>query len=179
MRLLRALVSLTLLVAASASLGCAGQPRQRPIKTSPVESGAGTTEQARKFLQGRWSLMSFEVYPPGAERIAVKGAGTLTYDDFGNLAMEIRVDEAAAQMLNKAGIVTRQGAISTTGRAVIDMQGKKLTYVLEGQPPAGAAAGPLAASRPRYWQVEGDVLTLTTRDDAGSPLSVGTWKREP
>lgn len=179
MRPLRALVSLMTFVVLAAAIGCAGQPSQRPIRTSPVESGPGTTEQARKFLQGRWSLIAFEVYPPGGERIAVKGAGTLTYDDFGNLAMEIRVDEAAAQMLTKAGIVTQQGAISTTGRAVIDMQGKKLTYVIEGQPPAGAAAGPLAASRPRYWQVEGDVLTLTTRDDAGNPLSVGTWKREP
>jgi len=32
--------------------------------------------------------------------------------------------------------------------------------------------------RPRYWQVEGDVLTLTTRDAAGKPLSVGVWRKQ-
>jgi hypothetical protein len=30
---------------------------------------------------------------------------------------------------------------------------------------------------PRHWVVEGDTLTLTTKDQAGKPLSVGRWKR--
>jgi len=34
-------------------------------------------------------------------------------------------------------------------------------------------------SRPRYWQVDGDVLTLTTKDNAGNPASVGRWRKAP
>ena len=56
------------------------------------------------------------------------------------------------------------------------MQNKTLTYVIKD--PAGAAGrGPLSANRPRHWEVEGDVLTLTTKDDAGNPASVGRWRR--
>jgi len=48
---------------------------------------------------------------------------------------------------------------------------------VEGQPTQGG--GPLAASRPRHWEVTADVLTLTTRDDAGAPLAISRWKRSP
>ena len=37
--------------------------------------------------------------------------------------------------------------------------------------------GPLAPNRPRHWEVTGDVLTLTTKDDSGAPLAVSRWKR--
>ncbi|HET9383678.1 MAG TPA: hypothetical protein VFO67_00925, partial [Gemmatimonadales bacterium] len=50
---------------AVAAAGCAGAPRTAPIKGGPVETGSGTVEAARKFLEGRWSLTSFEVFPAG------------------------------------------------------------------------------------------------------------------
>jgi hypothetical protein len=66
--------------------------------------------------------------------------------------------------------------ISTEGRTAIDLQNRTLTYVLEGQAPL--MRGPLGMDRPRHWVVEGDVLTLTTKDDAGQALSVGRWRRQ-
>jgi hypothetical protein len=160
------------------AIGCAPAPRQRPIRTTPIAQGPGTLQEARKFLEGRWSLMSFEIYPPGRQPVALKGSGVLTYDDFGNLRMEVRTDEETAKLLEKAGIATQGGVISSEGRTVIDLQNRRLTYVIEGQPTARDASGPLAMSRPRYWEVEGDVLTLTTKDDSGEPLSVAKWQRE-
>jgi hypothetical protein len=68
--------------------------------------------------------------------------------------------------------------LSSDGRVVVDMSGRTLTYVFEGQP-AAVATGPLATSRPRHWQVEGDLLTLTTQDDQGKPLSIGRWQKQP
>lgn len=170
--------SLVLLAIAALGAACAGAPREKPIKTSPIEQGAGTPTQARDFLKGRWSLISFDVYPPGTEPIAVPGNGTLNFDEFGNLSIEIRTDSTVAARLQAAGIPNDRGRLSTAGRAVVDMQNKKLTYVLDGQSAASARSGPLAMSRPRYWEVTGDVLTLTTRDDAGKPTSVGKWKRD-
>jgi hypothetical protein len=122
-------------------------------------------------------LISFEVFPPGAEAIAVPGDGSLTFDEFGNLSIEIRTDATVAARLQAAGIPNDRGTLSTAGRVVVDMQNRKLTYVLDGQSAASARSGPLATSRPRYWEVAGDVLTLTTRDDAGKPTSIGKWKR--
>jgi hypothetical protein len=65
--------------------------------------------------------------------------------------------------------------IATEGRTAIDMQNHTLTYFLQGQKPL--MKGPLGMERPRHWVVEGDVLTLTTKDDAGQPLSIGRWRK--
>jgi hypothetical protein len=154
---------------------CGPAPRQRPVELGPVDTGAGTLTEARKYLEGLWTLESFEVYPPGKGPVALKGTGTLVYDDFGNLKMDIRADEASSDILRAAGIDIADGVIRSEGRTVVDMQHKTLTYVVQGQPQAGT--GPLAMNRPRHWQVEGNVLTLTTKDDAGNALSVGRWRK--
>jgi hypothetical protein len=163
------------LIAAAAA--CQASPRQRPLDIGPVES---KLPDARKFLEGRWALESFEVRPPGKTPILLKGSGVLNYDDFGNLSMDIRADQASSDLLRAAGIDIRDGVISTKGRTVIDLPNRTLTYFLEGQPPSTVTGGgPLATNRPRHWEVTADVLTLTTRDDSGAPFSISRWKRSP
>ena len=95
----------------------------------------------------------------------------------GNLSINIRADEASSDVLRAAGIDIRDGVISTEGRTAIDLQNRTLTYVLQGQAPL--IRGPLGMEHPRHWAVEGDVLTLTTKDDAGRPLSIARWRKAP
>ena len=155
--------------------GCAAAPINKPIDLGPSETGAGTVNAARKYLEGRWSLESFEFYPAGKPKVTLTGQGVLTYDDFGNLRMEIRADQAASDLLRASGIdIGNDGIVSSDGRTAVDMQNKTLTYVIQGQP---VGNGPLALNRPRHWQVDGNILTLTTQDDAGKPTSVGRWKK--
>jgi hypothetical protein len=176
-RLWRSVGIAALLAAATA---CAGAPRQKPLPVGRIESGAGTISEARTFLQGRWGLESFEVRPPGKAPIFPKGSGSLNYDDFGNLHMEIRADQASSDLLRAAGINIRDGVISSDGRTVIDLQNHTLTYFIEGQRSSFATGGgPLALNRPRHWEIAADTLTLTTRDDSGTPLSISRWKRSP
>jgi hypothetical protein len=163
-------IALTCAIAAA----CKSAPRERPIPLGPVDTGAGSVTAARKFLEGRWVLESFEVYPPGKSPIALKGSGDLLYDDFGNLKMEIRADQQSSDLLRAAGIDIRDGVISTEGRTAIDLQNHTLTYIVQGQV---ANKGPLAINRPRHWEVQNDQLTLTTKDESGKPLSVGKWRR--
>jgi hypothetical protein len=146
----------------------------------PVDTGPGTVAAARKFLQGRWALESFEVRPPGAAPISLKGSGSLDYDDFGNLRMEIRTDTATSDLLRAAGIAIQDGVISSEGRTVIDVPNKTLTYFIDGQRSSFAkGGGPLALNRPRHWEVTADTLTLTTNDDSGAPYAISRWKRNP
>jgi hypothetical protein len=158
----------------AATVACAGAPRERPLPIGRIESGPGSLGEARKFLQGRWALESFELHAPGKAPTVLKGSGDLNYDDFGNLRMEIRADQASSDLLRAAGVNIRDGIISTDGRTAIDLQNHTLTYFLEGQPPN---AGPLATNRPRHWEVTADSLTLTTKDESGAPLSISRWKR--
>jgi hypothetical protein len=158
---------------------CAAAPINKPIDLGPVASGAGSLTAARQYLEGRWALESFEVHPAGKPPVVLKGQGSLSYDEFGNLAMEIRTDVATTDLLRAAGVDVQGDTISTSGRTAVDMQNRTLTYMLAGQPagrPAGGA-GPLATSRPRHWQVDGNVLTLTTKDDVGNPVSIGKWRK--
>ena len=171
-----------ILIALSGLAACAAQPRTAPYRMGPVETGPTTIEAARQYLQGRWTLLSYDVFPPGREAIRLSGSGTLSYDAFGNLDMQIRVDDpATSDALVRAGVPLTDSVIASTGRTVINMQERSLIYMLEGQKPllTTAETGPLAPTRKRYWQVEGNVLTLTTRDDDGKPLSVGRWQKQP
>jgi hypothetical protein len=142
-----------------------------------IETGADSLTAARKALEGRWTLESFEVYPATGEPIRLAGTGRLEYDEFSNLNIEIRTDPATAERLRAGGLQTDGGILSSNGRAALDVQQKTLTYILDGQPAGAAASGPLAMNRKRHWQIESGVLTLTTRDDAGKPVSVGRWKK--
>ena len=164
----------------AAAAACAAAPRARPLPVGEIESGAGSITEARKFLEGRWALESFEVRPPGKPPILLKGSGVLNYDDFGNLHIEIRTDEATSDLLRATGIQISDGIISSDGRTAIDLQNRTLTYFIEGQRSSNVTGGgPLALNRPRHWEVMGDMLTLTTRDDSGAPLSIGRWKKQP
>jgi hypothetical protein len=167
----------TVIMLLAATAAYAAPPGQ--TKSPSGRSGSVLTlAEARKFLQGRWALESFEVRPPGKEPIFPKGSGVLNYDDFGNMRVEIRADEASSDLLRAAGINIRDGIISSNGRTVIDLQNKTITYFVEGQRSSlQTGGGPLAFNRPRHWEVAGDVLTLTTKDEAGAPLSITRWKK--
>lgn len=156
---------------------CVAPAGQNPIKGGPVDSGKGTLTAARTFLEGRWLLESFEVFPASGPPVSLRGDGTLTYDQFGNLRMEIRADEKSADLLRAAGIEIVDNSISTDGRAVIDLQNRTIAYIAEGEGFATSLSGPLALNRPRYWEVNADTLTLTTKDDSGKPLSIGRWRK--
>ena len=85
--------------------------------------------------------MSFSGLPARRLAVQAKGTGTLVYDDFGNLQMDLRVDEASAALMQKAGIPVEKGRFSSSGRTIVDMQGRSLTYVLDGQPAVGGPPG--------------------------------------
>ena len=87
---LQSSLTFTVLAVVSLSLSACG-PKVAVKKGGPVDTGAGSVVAARKYLEGRWTLDSFEVYPPGKPVVAVKGEGTLSYDDFSNLSMELRM----------------------------------------------------------------------------------------
>lgn len=158
----------------------------RSLQASPegqARQGQPSQEDVRTYLQGRWSLASFEVHPSGQPAIIAKGTGQLTYDAQGNLRMQITAEPATVPLLEKAGIVLQKdakgfGVILSEGRAIVDLAARTLTYEVKGAPVNGTP-GPLSLSRPRHYQVQGtNLLTLTTRDDAGRPLAIATWRKE-
>ncbi len=134
------------LVIAGAS-ACTYKPR-----TAPHNTGAGTVNQARQYLQGNWSLLSFTIYDANGTPIAMKGTGTLVYDDFNNMTMTLRPTTRRRRCSRKPGSPMEKNQFSTKGKTIVDMQNRTLRYVLEGQY-IGVTTGPMAIDRLRHWQV--------------------------
>jgi hypothetical protein len=139
----------------------------------------GTLTDARSRLTGTWTLVSFDLFPPGEAPIqGAASGGTMIYDEYSNLKVDLRLTPGALKLAQKIGIpVTPEGAINTTGHAVIDLQRKALSYVLEGEKPLRQARHPLDTNLPRYWEVNGNELTLRTKDEKGTVLSVSVWRK--
>jgi hypothetical protein len=168
-----------LLLAAALAPACQSQPIQKPLKGDAVDTGPGTLAAARRYLEGTWSLESFEVYPASGPAIVLKGTGRLTYDAYANMRVEVQTDPGTGSLLKAAGVENVNGRIASDGRTIVDLQARTLAYVVEGQPKGQTEVlGPLALRRLRYWQVDGNLLTLTTKDDAGKPLSISKWRKQ-
>lgn len=162
---------------AAATVCAIAAPVSADGQRGPVDKGPGTLAAARKYLEGVWRLQSFVITLPGREPISLPPNGTLTYDDFGNLTMDIHVDLKTAAVLDSVGIHTDKGQLYSKGKTAVDMQNHTLTYILEGQPKAGEPSGPLGLNRPRYWEVEQDLLTTIVKGDDGQAVSTAKWKR--
>ena len=175
---MRHLMHSMMVAAVAAAFVSIGGCAPKSIGRGPVDPGTRALAATRKYLEGRWGLLSFEVQLPGHDMIQVKGEGTLVFDDFGNLEMEVRTDEATGQALSEAGIPLEEGRLSVKGRTAVDMAHHTLTFVPQGQPLIVPPSGPLSAIHPRYWTVEGDVLTIDTKDDLGNPTTIGRWRRQ-
>ena len=166
--------SMTLAAVAAAFVtigGCA----PKPIGLRPVDTGAARCRRA-EALEGRWGLLSFEVHPPGRDVIKVPARARCC--SFGNLEMEIRTDETTRQALSEAGIPLEKGRLSVKGRTAVDMAHQHLDLRAAGPAADRAALRTPCRHPPRHWTVEGDVLTLGTKDDLGNPTTVGRWRRQ-
>jgi len=165
--------------------GCAASSRQRPLSTTPIPESGDTLQAARKALEGNWSLVSLDVTAPDGRNAAIEATGTLVSDAFGNLSIEYRMSPAGQKVLGSVGVTSPNPVITTTGRAVIDIDQKRITYVSDKSDAkpfdadlAARRANPFALEHPRYYALGTDgILTLTTRYDDGKDASVARWKR--
>ncbi len=165
------------IVLSAAVVGCASAPTNRPLKVGAVNSGPGTLTEARQYLEGHWTLVSFDIFPPGEPPIHAAATGTMVYDDFANMDIVMQFNPESATLAERIGMPIKDGVLKTSGRTVIDIGSRSLSYVLEGQQGVRVATHPLDTNRPRYWEVSGDTLTLRTKSDAGDVLSVSVWRK--
>lgn len=151
------LLAVTLTTAA----GCAGAPRQRPVKVGSVDTGPNSLEAARRQLEGTWDLVSLQVVTTDGQTVTRPAGGRLTYDAFGNMSMEGTGADAAL--------------IAFTGRAVIDPVKREFRLAdLEG---AGALPSQASPDKVRSYEFDGPFLKTSVKDAAGRVTAVITWRR--
>jgi len=143
------------LVAGYLVAGCAATPSRRPLHTSAIASGEGTTESVRKQLEGTWSLVSFTVFDAAGTAKDVPAAGRLSYDSFGNLDLTGKFK----------------------GRAVVDPGASRIVLAdVEGNVDPSALPKNMGIDKVRYYAFQADTLSLETRDGA-RVLARTVWKK--
>jgi hypothetical protein len=146
-------------------------PLSNPIPIGSEEARSGALESARGRLKGTWELAALELAPSAdAARVPVQAAGTLTYDEFGNLTMDVHTTDP------RAPVAAREvDRLSFKGRVVLDVDKSEMMLMnLTGN------ANPdevLAPERRRRYEFNGEQLTLSSFDNRGRVLSVSTWRR--
>jgi hypothetical protein len=169
----------------AAVAACKGGELQRPLPTSKIASGPNSLESTRRALQGTWTLASLAIVDADGRGTSVDAAGTLTFGDaYGNLDIAYQFSTAGLQTLAAHRIVPAASAISTSGRVVIDVDARQITYVADrtGRTLTHSATtgttNPFAIDKPRYYAIGDDgALTLTTRDEGGRDTTTSRWTR--
>ena len=172
----RHILCLTVVLGAVSLLGvaCAGAPSQRPIFTGPVDTGPGSVEAVRQQLSGTWTLVSYETFNEVGEAVVMPASGRLTYDQFGNLTVQGRIERAAATVAGVAGEL-----LNVTGRVAIDTAQKRfLIRDLESNVDFDEAELAAASSENfRYYEFVENRLILTVKNAAGDATARLTWQK--
>ena len=150
--------------------GCAAAPRTRPVKGADVDAGANSAEAVRRQLQGTWELVALESVPPsGGSRVPIRAAGTLTYDEFGNMTIDARTTDPAAPVA-----ALEKNMLAFKGRAVIDTARSELKLMdVTGNVNPDEV---LSVDRRRKYEFAAGTLKLSSIDEQGRVTAVSTWR---
>jgi hypothetical protein len=162
-------VSLPAAFALAALGGCAAKPREMPLRTNPVEEGAGTLETVRRQLEGTWDLQSFETYPAPGKTVPQKARAVLTYDAYGNMTIDGRLEQPDASS-------SAASFLSYKGRVVIDVASQQLR-VVDATGDNSKLPAEASTNLVRKYSFQGDVLTLSMLSPSGQPTAQTTWKK--
>ncbi len=157
--------ALTLTVSA-----CKGGPTKRPMRTSAVDTGAGSLEATRRALEGTWTLASLEVVDAAGASRPVKAAGQLTYDAFGNMTIKGVIEEPAL----KGSLV-----LDYDGRIVIDTAKHQFVpaALTSDRPVDAAQIAPISPDKIRRYELSADTFVVTYLDASGKPTAIARWRR--
>jgi hypothetical protein len=124
-------------------------------------------------LQGTWELVEAVVFDAGGKATPRKAQGRLTYDEYGNLTIGAKLADTDQPQTSVSGL------LAYSGRAVIDPAKSQLVLMdlkgrIEHNEPIPAE---VSADKVRYYTIEGNTLTLTIKDAAGTPTARTTWRK--
>ena len=163
------------LVAVVLVSGCAGTTRQREVRGSSVDTGAGSLESVRRQLMGTWVLESYSIYQ-GTRAVQVPAQADLTYDGFGNLTMRGTLKNSQGAPGNALLM------LNYSGRSVIDVRAHKLylqDIKQEGDSVTEEIAKTVDPAQVRLYEFRGSSLRLTVTGSDGAPTALSVWNKRP
>jgi hypothetical protein len=162
-----------ILLVAPLLAACPSAPRVRPVKAGDVNPGPGSLESVRRQLQGTWELVEAVAFDANGKATPRKAEGRLTYDEYGNLTIGAKLKDTAQPETSVSGL------LAYSGRAVIDTtKGQLVLMDLKSRLPSGEPIpAEVSADKVRDYTIEGNTLTLTSKDAKGVPTARTTWRK--
>lgn len=163
----RSPVLLAILMTAVA--GCEAAPRDAPIRVGEVETGPGSLQFVRHQLSGTWEIVSYAYTDSDGRAVDQEAAGTMTYDEFGNLAVSAVIGSSSGEP---------DRSVDYTTRVVIDTVNECIHLAESEQLMQTDLPDALDPARPRFYIFEDDLLRLSVREN-GRETATLVWKKRP
>jgi hypothetical protein len=163
-------VLLAAVLAVPSLTACQKAPRVRPVKMGDVDTGGDSMESVRRRLKGTWEVVSLDVYTADGQKHPAQATGTLTYDEFGNMAIKGKI---------LGGDQVEKADLDLSGRVTIDPGKHMLRFggITADTPDARRVDPKLDPNNVRYYQFDGDLLKTTTKNASGATTATITWKK--
>ena len=130
-------------------------------------------EVVKAEFVGNYELMQYVTFQPGGEVIPRDYVARIMYDPLGNMSA-IGMPSDLPHRVEATGDERTIGGFAYFGRVDIDVAAGTVTHHVIGAPMRPELVG---QGRVRYYAFDGDLLTLSIKDESGRMRGQLTWRR--
>lgn len=135
-------------------------------------ANAQTLEQVKAQFVGYYELVSFVSFPATGGQVTNDYIGRIIYDQHDNMSA-IGMPAGAPDEAARAGESGSRG-FAYWGKVSWDLDRGVVIHHVEGSPTRNTWVG---EDNVRYFELDGDLLSLSLRDDEGRTTGTLTWRK--
>ncbi len=135
--------------------------------------GADSVDAVRQMFVGNYELVKLESFPSPGEVVPRHFIARIMYDAHGNMAA-IGMPKDLPELDRASGDERVRRGFAYFGKFQIDIEQGTVTHHLIGSPVAARSVGEVWV---RYYEFDGDLLTLSIKNAEGRITSQLTWKK--
>lgn len=142
-------------------------------ETSFAQTVDAESAKVTQAFVGAWTLGSFESFGADGETTRRPMGGSIVYSQSGRMSAQLMPEGYEKRTAPANGTVDRRGYTAYYGRFEIDSEAGTVTHHVEGSiNPEWVGRGLV-----RYYEIDGDTLKLSLRDEDGRTTGTLTWRR--
>lgn len=134
---------------------------------------ADSVEAVRQMFVGNYELVKYQSFPSSGEVVPRDYVARILYDAHGNMSA-IGMPRDLPQRAEASSDERTVGGFSYFGVAEIDVNEGTVTHHVVGSPIQPALVG---VGRVRYYEFDGDLLTLSIKNAEGRITGQLTWRK--
>ncbi len=144
-----------------------------PVGDEVSAQGADSVEAVWQMFVGNYELVTYELFRADGEVVSMDYVGRIMYDAGGNMSA-IGMPNALPELDRASSDGRVRRGFAYFGTFEIDTEAGSVTHHLIGSPQAARSVG---EDWVRYYGFDGDMLTLSIKNDEGRVTGQLTWKR--